>query len=60
MTEYRVEFDTEIWDYVLHIDGETIPLKQHNIRDANWYARVLVEGRKHNDSGTGNSNTTDN
>jgi len=61
MTEYRVEFDTTLWDYVLHIDGETIPLKQTNIRDANWYARVIVEGRKNrNDSSTGHSNTTHN
>ena len=60
MSEYKVEFDADLWDYVLRIDGETIPLKQGNIRDANWYARVIVEGRKHNDSSTSTSDTSHN
>ena len=59
MTEYRVEFDVPLWQYVLRIDDETIPLKKQNIRDAEWYARMIVKGREYqNDSSTGNSNST--
>ena len=60
MTEYRVEFNVPLWQYVLRIGEEVIPLKKQNIRDAEWYARVLVEGRKYRDSSTGNSNSTHN
>jgi len=61
LTEYRVEFNVELWDYVLQIDGETIPLNQSNVRDAHWYAKMIVEGRKNrNDSSTSNSNPTHN
>jgi hypothetical protein len=60
MQEYRIEFDVKLWDYVLHIDGKTIPLNQQSIREAHWCARVHIEGRKCRDSSTGNHNPTHN
>jgi hypothetical protein len=57
MSEYRVEFDVPLWQYVLRIGDDVIPLNKQNIRDAEWYARLIVEGRKNrNDSSTGHHN----
>jgi hypothetical protein len=44
--EYSIEFDVALWDYVLKYQGKTIPLTCANIRDAEWRARMIIEGRK--------------
>ena len=59
--DYRIEFDVGLWDYVLLIDGEKIPLGQADIREAHWRAKMIIEGREHrNDSVTGRGNTLNN
>jgi len=61
MSEYKVEYDVTHWQYVLRIDGETIPLGKQTARDAHWYAMMIVDGReKRNDSSLSNSNTAHN
>jgi hypothetical protein len=61
MKEYLVEFDVKLWDYVLHYQGEVIPLNKKNVRDAEWYAMLIVDGRKRNhDRSTGHSTTAPN
>ena len=52
--DYRIEFDVGLWDYVLLIDSEKIPLGKQDVREATWYAKMIIEGRERRyDSGIG-------
>ena len=57
MNEYKVEFDVTHWQYVLRLGGETILLGKQDVREANWLAHMIIDGRKYNnDRGIGNGN----
>jgi len=43
---YSIEFNVQLWDYVLLIDNEVIRLNKSTIPQAEWYAKMIVEGRK--------------
>ena len=43
---YSIEFNVQVWDYVLLIDDEVIRLHRNTIPQAEWYAKMIVEGRK--------------
>ena len=43
---YSIDFNVKLWDYVLLIDGEVIRLNKSTISQAEWYAKMIVEGRK--------------
>jgi len=43
---YSIEFNVQLWDYVLLIDNEVIRLHRNTIPQAEWYAKMIVEGRK--------------
>ena len=43
---YSIDFNVKLWDYVLLIDDEVIRLNKSTIPQAEWYAKMLVEGRK--------------
>jgi len=43
---YSIDFNVQLWDYVLLIDGEVIRLNKSTISQAEWYAKMIVEGRK--------------
>ena len=43
---YSIDFNVQLWDYVLLIDGEVIRLHRNTISQAEWYAKMIVEGRK--------------
>ena len=59
--DYRIEFDVGLWDYVLLIDGEKIPLNKQDVREANWYAKMIIEGReRRHDRSTGRNDTLNN
>lgn len=44
--DYSIEFNVQVWDYVLLIDDEVIRLNKSTIPQAEWYAKMIVEGRK--------------
>jgi hypothetical protein len=46
---YSIEFNVQLWDYVLLIDNEVIRLHRNTIPQAEWYAKMIVEGRKRNE-----------
>lgn len=61
MTEYKIEYDVQHWQYVLYLDGEKILLGKQDIREAQWYAMMIKEGRRYrNDCGIGHSHTAHN
>jgi hypothetical protein len=43
---YSIDFNVQVWDYVLLIDDEVIRLHRNTIPQAEWYAKMIVEGRK--------------
>jgi hypothetical protein len=43
---YSIDFNVKLWDYVLLIDNEVIRLNKSTIHQAEWYAKMIVEGRK--------------
>lgn len=43
---YSIDFNVKLWDYVLLIDDEVIRLNKSTIPQAEWYAKMIVEGRK--------------
>jgi hypothetical protein len=43
---YSIDFNVQLWDYVLLIDDEVIRLNKSTISQAEWYAKMIVEGRK--------------
>jgi len=43
---YSIDFNVQLWDYVLLIDNEVIRLNKSTISQAEWYAKMIVEGRK--------------
>ena len=43
---YSIDFNVQVWDYVLLIDDEVIRLHRNTIHQAEWYAKMIVEGRK--------------
>ena len=43
---YSIDFNVQFWDYVLLIDNEVIRLNKSTIHQAEWYAKMIVEGRK--------------
>jgi hypothetical protein len=43
---YSIDFNVQVWDYVLLIDDEVIRLHRNTIPKAEWYAKMIVEGRK--------------
>jgi len=43
---YSIDFNVKLWDYVLLIDDEVIRLNKSTISQAEWYAKMIVEGRK--------------
>jgi hypothetical protein len=46
---YSIDFNVKLWDYVLLIDNEVIRLNKSTIHQAEWYAKMIVEGRKRNE-----------
>jgi len=46
---YSIDFNVQVWDYVLLIDDEVIRLHRNTIPQAEWYAKMIVEGRKRNE-----------
>ena len=46
---YSIDFNVKLWDYVLLIDDEVIRLNKSTIPQAEWYAKMIVEGRKRNE-----------
>ena len=46
---YSIDFNVKLWDYVLLIDNEVIRLNKSTIPQAEWYAKMIVEGRKRNE-----------
>ena len=46
---YSIDFNVQVWDYVLLIDDEVIRLNKSTIPQAEWYAKMIVEGRKRNE-----------
>lgn len=46
---YSIDFNVQVWDYVLLIDDEVIRLNKSTIHQAEWYAKMIVEGRKRNE-----------
>jgi hypothetical protein len=46
---YSIEFNVQLWDYVLIIGDEVIRLNKSTIPQAEWYAKMIVEGRKRNE-----------
>jgi hypothetical protein len=46
---YSIEFNVQLWDYVLLIDNEVIRLHRNTIPQAEWYAKMIVEGKKRNE-----------
>jgi len=46
---YSIEFNVQLWDYVLLIDNEVIRLHKSTIPQAEWYAKMIVEGKKRNE-----------
>jgi hypothetical protein len=46
---YKVEFYVPLWDYVLILNGQIIPLNQTTIREAQYRARIIVEGKRRNE-----------
>ena len=47
--DYSIEFNVQFWDYVLIIGDEVIRLHRNTIPQAEWYAKMIVEGRKRNE-----------
>ena len=43
---YSIDFNVQLWDYVLIIGDEVIRLNKSTIHQAEWYAKMIVEGRK--------------
>jgi len=43
---YSIDFNVQLWDYVLIIGDEVIRLNKNTIHQAEWYAKMIVEGRK--------------
>jgi len=43
---YSIDFNVQLWDYVLIIGDEVIRLNKSTISQAEWYAKMIVEGRK--------------
>jgi hypothetical protein len=46
---YSIDFNVQLWDYVLIIGDEVIRLNKSTIPQAEWYAKMIVEGRKRNE-----------
>ena len=46
---YSIDFNVQLWDYVLIIGEEVIRLNKSTIPQAEWYAKMIVEGRKRNE-----------
>jgi len=46
---YSIDFNVKLWDYVLIIGDEVIRLNKSTIPQAEWYAKMIVEGKKRNE-----------